>query len=187
MADLGTAAGVQRIIGKTSDDLTDAEAESFLDEAVRKIRGKTYTQWMLDRFYANTVPANGSTNRVFCTYWAMKDDTSVLVYQNGAILTVTTDYTVDETKSAITITSDVQLSDGDTVHIYYKPEWYDDWANYMAAKRIVDTSLVDIPSSAQGTSIFNNIRFTLQEYETMLLSKPQQAKFRDHRELGSIW
>ena len=184
---IGSATGVREILGRTSDDLTDSEAESKINEAIRKIQARYWVEWMMDGFFATTVRETGSTNRVYSTYFKMKDANDVIVYRNGVLLTVTTDYTVDATTSKITFTSNINLNDGDKVNIFYLPEFFDDLANYMAADRLMRTTLICIPNGTQAVSIKDGIKETLSEYERMIAVKPHVAFIRDHREGASIW
>lgn len=186
--DLGSADGVRRILGKNSQDITTNEAEAFLNEAIRKLKSKYYTNYMEDKVYANTIIDTGAVNRVYGTYFTMKDsDSDVAVYVNGVALTQTTQYTIDASASEITILDDVTLNDGDIINIYYIPIFFDDYVNYMAAQKLMMTSLVDIPLSAQATSINTSIKEEIQEFHQMVMSKPEMVRVRDHRETGSIF
>lgn len=186
--DLGGANAVRRILGKSDSDLVDADVIPYLNEASRKLKSKYFVWYMADKFFATSIAQSGVVNRAYTTYFEMKDsDSNVKVFRNGVELTQTTDYTISSTASEITIGGDVELFNGDQIVFYYIPSFFDDFANWMAAKRIMDTSLVDIPGSAQGTSIYTNIKEELLEYDEMVRNKPQVAKFRDHRETATIW
>lgn len=186
--DLGSANAVRRILGKTTDDLKDSEINPYLNEADRKLKSKYSVSYMVDKIWATSIAQSGNVKREYTTYFDMKDsDSAVRVYRNGVLLTQTTEYTITASSSLITIAGTVTLADGNVIEIYYIPSFFDDFANYMASKRIMDTSLVDVPNSAQGTSIYQNLKEELTEYDEMVLKKPFVAKFRDHRETNSVW
>jgi hypothetical protein len=186
--DLGSANGVRRILGKSNDDLTDTEINPELNVADRKLRSKYCVWYMVDKLWATSIAQTGNMKRKYTTYFGMKDaDTAVKLYRNGVLLTQTTDYTIDAAASEITIDDTVTLADGDILEIYYIPDFFDDYANDLACKHIMDTSLVDIPNSAQGTSIYLNIKERITEYDEMVLKKPLVAFYRDHRETHAIW
>lgn len=185
---LGSATEVRRILGRTSADLSDADAEAFLNQAIRKIQARYFTKWMRDKFYATVVNETGATNKVYSTYFKMKDSASdVSVYVNGVILTVTTDYTISASASTITISSSFSLTPTDVINVYYLPEFYDDLANYMAAQLIFQQGMIDLQSGTVAAAIYQNIKDTVKEYEDMILRKPTIAKFRDHIEHEGIW
>lgn len=185
---LGSASGVRRIIGKDITSLSDPDAEAYLNEAVRKIQAKYYNGFMCDKWHVGSIMNTGAANRVYETYFPIKTGTeaNVKVYVRDVILTQTTDYTLSISDSTITLNNSYALSHSDPVHIFYIPAFFDDYANYMAAKRIVDTGMVDM-ANASASPIYNNIRFTLQEYEQMVARKPHVAKFKDHEETESVW
>jgi hypothetical protein len=187
-SDLGSPTAVRRILGKESTDLTDAEVTPYLNEACRKLKTKYGPYYMVDKIWAVTTPQTGSVKRDYTTYFDMKHaSVATKVYRNGALLTQTTDYTITPTDSLITIADGVTLNDGDVIELYYIPSMYDDYANYIAAKRIMDTSLVDIPGSAQGTSIYQNLKENLAEYDDMIIRKPHVGIFMDHKETEAVW
>ena len=186
---LGSATAVRRILNKTEASLDDDTVNAFIEEAARKLRGKYFSKYMLDKDKATSIQATGAVNRVYETYFTLKPDTTgnTYVYINGVLKTVTSDYTIDFDASTITINSDVTFNHSDDVGIFYIPEFFDDFANYIAAKRIVDRGLVDLPQGTQGGFIYNNIRFTVKEYEDMVKMKPYVGSFVDHREDGGIY
>jgi len=185
--ELGSTNAVRRILNKNSDNLTDSEIEPFLKEATRWIKAKNYNDFMLDKQFVTTVSADASTNKTYQTYFPMKSDCTVKVYYEGELKTEDTDYTLDYDDSSITFTDDINLSHGGLIGIFYEPDFFDDYANYIAAKRIVDRGIVNLSNSAGANQIYNNIRFSMDEYKKMIAMKPNISSFRDHREHSGIW
>jgi hypothetical protein len=97
-------------------------------------------------------------------------------------MTVTTDYTVDTTASTITFTSSVDVNGGDMIGIFYIPDFFDDYANYLAAQKMVSTSVIDMPETSSESSGVGSINKQIETYEKLLKSKPYVASFRDHYE-----
>jgi len=187
--DLGTVGAVRRILNKTSDELDDDTINGFLNEANRKLKSKYFKNYMLDKQFITTIANTGSLNRIFETYFEIKTDTesNVKVYYNGSLLTQDTNYTLDISTSLITLDSDYSIASGGVVSIFYIPSFFEDYANYMAAKRIIDRNLIDLPTNANGQAIYSNIKETLNEYAEMVLNKPHTATYRDHPERDGIW
>jgi hypothetical protein len=186
--ELGNANAVRRILNKTNTAIDDATTGSYIQEAIRVLKSKYYTWFMLDKFFITTVAATGTANRVYQTYFPMNSDsTLVKVYHNGALKTVTTDYTVDTSNSTITLSDDLTINDGEVLAIFYCPDFFDDYVNYLAAKRIIDRGLIDLPEGTTGQAIYNNIKETMKEYEDMVKTKPYLTSFRDHREDNAVF
>jgi hypothetical protein len=182
MTTLGSADGVRRILGRSSSDLTDDEVEPFIEDAARYIRAKTGNDYVLDKLFATSIQASGATNRVYGTYFPMAAASTVKVYIEGVQSTSGTGHTVDFTTSTVTVAAATPLSDGDLVGIFYRPEFFDDWANHLAAQRMASRSLVDVSNSQGASSIVNEIRKTVEDYDKMLMRKPHMTTFADHAE-----
>lgn len=174
---LGTTADVRRITGFSSTEIDDSTIVSYLDEADRKIRAQHFQKYMMDMFYANIITQTGMVNTAYELYFPIKTGNAIQLWLNGVVRTLTTDYTVSG--NILTFTSAVNLFVGDKIQVYYCPEFFDDYANYIAAMRLLSRSVLD---SSNGVMIQNyqivqdNVKF----YEKMLAQKPHVARAVDH-------
>jgi hypothetical protein len=181
---LGTTADVRRITGISSNELSDADVVKFLEEADIKIRARHYQKYMLDLFYVVAQTSNGQTSLVYELYFNQKSGTNPVVYVNGALQTLTTDYTFNG--NVITFTGHANLCVGDRINIFYTPEFFDMYANYLAADRIYSLSILD----ANNTIMLQNRQSTKEqvvEFEKMISRKPHVAMAVDHFEDYNIW
>jgi hypothetical protein len=185
----GSAGRVLSLLGLTTDDLTIADAEVYVNEAIRDIKSQTYEQGMLDTFFATSIQNSGATNRVYNTYYPIKDDSqaSLLVYVRGVLLTQNTEYTYDLAASEITISTSVSLDAYDTISIYYIPSFFDDYANILACMFITETKLVNLSASNSGDTIYTRLEKRVERFKSMIKNKPRLARFKDHLEEGGVW
>lgn len=188
-AELGTGDGVRRLIGRTSDELTDSEVDEYLKEATNEITARTYKHFMLDRYVATLKDEDGNIVKNYETYFELDSSATshIKVYLNGDLKTLTTDYTINSSDSTIEFTSSVDVNSGDNVDIFYKPNFFDDLANVMAALYLAETSTVDT-SEGQGTSpITERLQRRHDLYWKMILNKPTVHGAPDHAENYGIF
>lgn len=179
MADLGSTAEVRRITGINSDQLSDDEIIAYLDQAERRIKARHFRKYMQDMFYANSIGASGNVNRSYETYFPVKAGTTAEVYINGLQKTENTDYV--QSGSTITFDSGTNLYHGDVIHLFYQPDFYDDYANYLAAKRIFAMAVIDSNAEIVQANL-QNYAEVIKDFEKMIASKPHCARFVDHAE-----
>lgn len=188
---LGSAEGVRRILRKSSDELLDAEISPYLDEVTRWIKAKYYNLFMADSFYTNTIPASGNVNREYSFYFDVTTGTSsehtVQVWNEGVQLTENTDYTLDRSASTFTFDSNYGLQSGNKIVVFYRPMFFDDYANWETAYRIVIGGSVNLPDGERGMAIRNFIKEQRQEYVKMIEDKPFVAAAVDHMEENDIY
>jgi hypothetical protein len=186
--DLGSASSVLRIINKTTSDIDTTTVESYISEIIRFLKAKYYGNYMLDKYFITMIPATETANMSYNTYFPMKNDaTKVKVYLQGVLLTKDVDYTLDLTNSVVTLLNTQSVGDGQVIAIFYCPEFFDDYVNYMAAKRLIDRSMIDLSNASNGQAIYNNIRFQTKEYEDLISQKPYVAAYTDHFEDNGIF
>jgi hypothetical protein len=173
---LGSVAGVLSILGRSENELSESEVEARLAEAERKIRNRHNNKFSIDKFYAV------ARSKTYSLFFTPKTGASVQVYVSG-LLVDSNNYTV--TNGDITFAGSFSLYSGDLIVVYYTPDFYDDYANYIAAERIYAVSLVDT-TSAVGKAVYDSIKDTVREYERLAMSKPHVAGVLDHREDGGI-
>lgn len=178
--DIGSATDVRRILGRDSDELIDSEVEPFINEAIRWIKATYYREYMLDRFYVTFNPNNGSVSRIYNTYFDIASDSATTIYVNANEKTATTDYTISG--NTITFTSSVTLSAGDKILVYYQPDFFDDFANYLAAQRILGRSSVDLPDGNARSGRMDFVNEQVEMYKKMIRNKPHVAEYREHAE-----
>lgn len=179
MANLGSTAEVRRITGINSDQLSDSEIIAYLDQAERRIKARHYRKYMQDMFYANSVGASGAVNRSYETYFPVKSSTDIEVYINGVLQVENTHYI--QTDSIITFDSNTNLHHGDVIHFFYQPDFYDDYASYLAAKRIFSMAVIDSNNEIVQANL-QNYTEAIAEFEKMIAKKPHCARFVDHAE-----
>jgi len=177
---LGNVNGVRRILGASSLELAQSEVEAYLEEADRKIRARHFSKYMNDMFYANSVSKTGVVNRTYETYFPIKEDSDVQVFVSGQLAQDPSDYSI--VNGVITFVDSFDIGRGEQIIIRYIPEFFDDYANYMAGLRMYMTSVIDANTAVAQTNIAN-IKETLKEYERMIASKPHMVRARDHMEV----
>lgn len=184
---LGSASRVRQLLGRDDQELLDSEVEPFINEAIRKVKATTYIDYQLDKQVATIIPKSGAVNRDYQTYFPVKSGTTVKVYIEGVLQVVTTNYTLDDTTSVVSITSGTELGEGDVIGIFYTPDFYDDWVNAIAALRILSRSLVDTPEGSSASSLRSMLKEQVGEYQTMIDNKPLVGVYRDHAEGYDIY
>lgn len=181
---LGSTADVRRITGVSSNQVVDDDVVKYLEEADRLIRAEHFQQYMSDVFFANPIRATGNTNKVYQLFFPIKAGSTPSVIVNGVTLALTTDYTI--AGNIITFTSSYNLYVGDRVVVYYTPEFFDDYANWIAADRLFSNAILD---SSNGALLQNKqyIKDNVLTYRKMAMSKPHMAASVDHYETGNLW
>jgi hypothetical protein len=176
---IGSVDRVFEILGRSKEQLDEAEVTMRLEEADRKIKARHFNKYMADVIYAGYIRASGTVCKVYDTYFPVKSDTTPEVYVNGVLATATADYNISG--SVVTFSASYNLVSGDKITIYYIPEFFDDYANYMAAERLFSVSLLDT-NNAVGKAVYDTIKETVRDYEIMAASKPHVSRTVDHRE-----
>jgi len=174
---LGSVNAVLAILGRSENEISESEVQARLAEADRKIRSRHNNKYSVDKFYAVGI------SKSYSLFFTPKTGASLSVYVRGTLATLTTDYTVSG--GDITFTSSFPLYSGDLIVVFYTPDFFDDYANYIAAERIYSVALVDT-TSAVGKAVYDSIKDTVREYERLAMSKPHVAGVLDHREDGGI-
>jgi hypothetical protein len=171
MPNLGSVLGVRRIIGRSSEEVSDTEIEHFLNEADRKIRARNNNKYMVDTFY--------STNSTeYPLYFPAKEGTTPDVYVNGVKQVENVNY--EYSNSVITFLSQSSIHPNSRVAFFYTPEFFDDYANYLASERIYSVSLLDT-NNAVSKGIYDTIKDNVMTYEKMCL-RPYVAGYVEHKE-----
>lgn len=181
---LGAAKDVRRICGFSSDEIDDQTILDYLAEADRKIRAQHYQKYMADLIYATVVPQTGAVNTVYELYFPIRANSTVSVYVNGVLKTLTTDYTV--AGNVITFTENCNLFMSDKILVYYTPEFFDDYANYLASLRILSRSVLE---SSNGVMLQNYqvVGDNVKYFEKMLAQKPHIGRSIDHMTGFVLW
>lgn len=182
---LGSVADVYRLTGRSSETLAESDVEAFLNEASREIRAfssKDYT--VVDEFFANIKSSTGATNKSYETYFGIDSDVTPVVYVNGVERTVSTDYTISG--DVITFTSSYILYEGDKINVVYRPDFFDDMANYIASSNVYSTQVLDESNSVVQVNI-ENLQKKINNFKRTLNRKPKVATFVDHREDNGVW
>lgn len=177
---LGSLDGVMRIIGRSSEEISSAEITHYLGEADRKLKARYSKDYWFES-YNVLFKRNGTPLMDYSLYFPIKDSTFPIVKINGVVQTIGTDYTFSDSVVSFIAT----LSSGDRISLSYIPDFFDDFANYLASERIYSTSLLDT-NNAVSKSIFDTIKSQVKEYEKMAFL-PLVATFVDHKEDGNIW
>lgn len=186
---LGDAGEVRIILGTSESELDTPFIETLLNQAVRWIESYTSKSFITDQFYATVKQQTGTTNTVYETFFPITEDTNkaVAVYVDGAELVENTDFTVNRTTSRITFDSSYSLNSGSRITVNYTPSFFDDWANYEAALRILRRSAVNLPEGESGQAIRSEIKEQTNLYRKMVDTKPFIARWVDHKEDGTIY
>ncbi len=173
---LGSVAAVQRLTGISPNQVDTQAVEDYLAEADRQIRAAHFNQYMSDLLYANSVLQTGQVNKVYELYFPQKTGSTSKVYVNGALLTATTDYTISS--STLTFTASYPLTARDRIIVYYTPEFFDDYANYLAALKILSSSVVD---SSNGIMLQNisHLKDSVTVFQRSIATKPHVARAMD--------
>jgi hypothetical protein len=174
---LGGTAAVYRITRRTAEEVAEADIVSELESAARSIVAQTTRQYIFDRQYATFLRETGVVSQVYETYFTIASSAVPVVYVNSILMVEDTDYTY--TTSVITFTGK-DIGSGNVIEIYYQPDFFDDYANYIAAENLYATALVDT-SNAVGKASYDAIKEKIREYKSMISYKPHVAKARDHR------
>lgn len=183
---LGSTTDVYRILGEDTNTLLVADVEQYLIQAERKIKARNFNSYMEDLVYVSVIGRTGNTRRSYSTYFDIKDETTISVYLNGEKLTSGDDYTTSGNE--ITISSSVAIHPNDILVLKYTPEFFDDYANYLAAKKLMDTGLVDTSNETAAGATRANILQELNEYERIAMSKPFVGRYKDHNEpYNDVW
>jgi len=180
---LGGTTAVYRITRRTTDEVAEADVVSELESAARTIVAQTTRQYMFDRQNATFLRASGVVSQVYETYFAIASAAVPVVYVNSILMVEDTDYTY--TTSVITFTGQT-ISSGDVIEIYYQPDFFDDYANYIAAENMYSTALIDT-SNAVGKASYDTIKEKIREYKALISYKPHVAKARDHKNSYGIF
>lgn len=180
---LGGTADVYRILRRSSDEIADADVVAELESAARTIVAQTSRRYMFDRQNATFIRETGLVSQVYETYFEIDSAASPVVYVNGVLMVVNTDYTY--ASSVITFTG-TEIASGDVVEIYYQPDFFDDMANYIAAENIYMTALVDTSNSI-AKAAYDTIKDKVREYKAMISYKPHVARAKDHRRTYGIF
>jgi hypothetical protein len=181
---LGSTTEVYRILGKSTNQLDEDDVIARLQEADRKIKARHFSHYMEDQSYVNAYGRSGTVRRTYELYFPVKQGTTTKVYLLGEELQ-SSEFSVSD--NYITIADSVQLSINDQLVFKYTPDFFDDYANYMAAKRIIDTSMVDTNAAVAVAQVRDNVVGTLSEYERMIGRKPFVGRWTDHHEDDTIW
>ena len=176
---LGSTPNVYRILNSTTQNIAEADVIARLQEADRKIRARHFNHYMEDQLFATSQGRNGTIRRSYELYFPVKQGTTPKVFILGQELTAS-DYTI--TDNYLTISSTAVLNYGDQIVVHYTPDFFDDYANYMAAMRIIDSGMIDAGSSVATIQIRDNVKQNLTEYERLLAKKPFVGRFRDHND-----
>jgi len=183
---IGSPDDVRRKLNVSSDELTDDEANNFLGEAERFLKARFYKDFMLDRtlIYSNN---SGSIVREYHTFFPMKTESDLVkVYYEGSLLTQSTDYTVDTSSSKITLSDDLSLIEGGFLAIFYAPEYFDDFANALAAKYVIQRNLINLSEGNDRKALYDLIKEQVDEYMKMS-NKPIAFGARDHKRVTGMF
>jgi hypothetical protein len=181
---LGSVEAVRRITGFSEGEMDDTTIESYLSEAERKMRAQHFNAYMQDVMYATVLYASGEITKAYELYFPLKAATSVQVYVNGVLQTLTTHYTV--TGSTVTFTNAVTMYSGDRILINYTPEFFDDYANYLASEKILGRSVLDASNSVMLAN-YNSVKDSVKDFQKMIAQKPHMARSVDHVKDFSLW
>lgn len=182
---IGTPGAVRRKLNISSDELTDDEANDFLGEAERYLKARFYEDFMLDRTLV--YPNNSGIVREYGTFFPMKTDSDLVkVYYEGSLLTQDSDYTVDTSNSKITLSDDLGIMEGGFLAIFYAPEFFDDFANALAAKYIIQRNLVNLSEGNDRKALYDLIKEQVDEY-TKMSNKPIAFGSRDHKRVTGMF
>lgn len=183
MAQLGDENAVYRLVRRTSEELDKSYITAELQVAERMIKAETTRNYIADVLYAKFSRQTGSAIQTYETYFDIDQGTNPKVYVNDVLKTLNTDYTFAD--SVVTFTG-TTINSGDVITIYYKPDFFDDYANFIAAQRIIGGSLVDTNNAVamgQVEFISDQIKF----YRKLIASKPYVARARDHKNAYGIF
>lgn len=178
---LGSVDSVRRIIGMSAEQVPDATINQVLQESDRLIRAQHYQSYMCDLFYASSIRLSGNTNLVYELYFPIKANSSIKIYVNGVL---TTAYT--QSGSILTFTAAQNLVFGDKVMVFYTPEFFDDYANWLTAESLYATAIVD---TSNGVMLQNqqHIKDRVMFYRKLIAGKPHIAAAVDHAETSNLW
>ncbi len=172
MSSIGSVEGVLRILGRSSEEVNTVEVSKFLDEAELKIKARHNKDFMKDEFIVKN-----TRSLTYNLYFPAKENTVPKVYVKGLLKTEDVDYTYSD--SVITFISG-KINLYDKVVVYYIPEYFDDYANYLASERMYSVSLLDT-ENAVSKAIYDTIKENVKIYEGMTF-EPNLSTFVDHKE-----
>lgn len=176
---LGNTAAVYRITNQSVETIDDASVEAYLQEADRLIQTQTSPQYMQDTYFANVIQKTGLPNLSYNTFFPIKVGTTITVYVDGVLKTDTVDYNVSGSTVTFTDSSGVYIKS--KIIFYYTPEFFDDYANYLAAQRLQASSLINT-DNAVAQANYDNIKAIVVSYTRTVMNRPILAKFSDHAE-----
>lgn len=176
---LGSVDAVYRLTGKSVETLTNADAEAFLTEAENEIKTLTTKNYIVDELYATVKQSDGTVVKSYDTYFDVEASATPSVYVNGDLLSSGTDYTYSS--SNITFASSYSLNAGDKINFFYKPAFFDDLANYIAARNIFMTQVLDSNQSVVQTNI-DNLNKHIRQLKRTFARRPNVRGYVDHRE-----
>lgn len=176
---LGTPSEVRRIAELSIEEFSDTTAAAYLSAAERNVRAYLGRLLVLDRVFIKRNPTNGILKLNYSLYFPVKSVADIArVLVNDVILS-SSNYTFDSTINEITFTS-TGVKESDTVVVYYKPDFLDDYVNYMAAAEVLRTKMVNTWNGAQNNVVFDRVNDKAMEYKKELESKPVVVGWVDH-------
>ena len=175
---LGSSYQVRRIVGLSSNDLSDDEIIARLQESDNLLRSKHFASYMEDQQPVLNIGRNQGIRRAYESYSPIKANSTVAVMLNGVALTSTTDYSVSG--NIITIATSVQMFENDQLVFKYIPDFFDDYCSYIAARRILDSGMIDTSANSSMSQIRANVKEQIQEYERIVAAKPYVGRWKDH-------
>jgi hypothetical protein len=173
---IGQAEEVRRILGRSEEELMTDVIEKYLAEADRWIRSKHNQQYFVDKFYAVPVGYAGGIMRTYTLFFNPDANYAIHVYVNGVEL-ISTQYGIVD--GILTINASVGLYHRDQIVLTYLPDFYHDYANYVAASKLYATALVDTSNSI-AKAAYDEIKRQVTDYQRMANSRPVVCSFIDH-------
>ena len=174
---LGSTEAVYRITRRTAEEVAEVDVIAELESAARSIVAQTSRQYIFDRQFATFIRQTGTVSQSYETYFAIAETAVPVVYVNSILMVEDTDYTY--ANSVITFTGR-SIGSGNVIEIYYQPDFFDDYASYIASENMYATALVDT-SNAVGKASYDAIKEKIREYKALISYKPHVAKMRDHK------
>jgi len=173
MATFNLPADVRRVLRLDSGNnyLTDAEIQSYLDEAQNWLYTEIKRKYERDFF---TVVTNSVGNTQVIYALSLAPINSVLkVLVNDVEKTVTTDYTVDTDLGEIIFVEGV-VTVGDKVKVYSVPTAYELAELYIAARNIsIGTNLINL--DGQNNPVVQNFDTLINNYMNVITSRVMVA------------
>lgn len=183
MTTYGSTARVRSLTGIKTDEVTDDEIASLLEEATRSVEDD------FGAFYTEINPVSLSRDGVIREFeLKFKHDTSKAIeprcYVNKEELD-SADFSI--TGRFLTLVDSVRLSQGDEVTIRYIPTTYTDLANYNASKNLLLRSISISQGGANETHVRNIISSEEKKIRARLERNLVVSTWIDAQSRPGVW